>query len=220
MLFNDADEVSCRARATKCSRCRASFAPIRSAVRNRHVVPPLDRQLINPLSEQRTSEYLQSVFSSVKRLNEYLESRGLQFFHEIVDAIGGGAGRKEILHRYPQHFGQVEQRLVIHVRQAGFNFRDAASADVESRKLELGRKIGLRPPARLSVPAHLRTNVVFEAHVRSGLALFALRLCGCKAQPRRALDLAELDELRGVAPGQCIRSFVAEIRPFAHMVLR
>jgi hypothetical protein len=26
--FNDADEVSCRAGATKCSRCRASFAPI------------------------------------------------------------------------------------------------------------------------------------------------------------------------------------------------
>jgi len=27
--FNDADEVSCRAGAIKCSRCRASFAPIR-----------------------------------------------------------------------------------------------------------------------------------------------------------------------------------------------
>ena len=31
--FNDAYEVSCRARATKCSRCRASFAPIRAASR-------------------------------------------------------------------------------------------------------------------------------------------------------------------------------------------
>src|SRR6266481_4115661 len=29
--FNDADEVSCRAGAIKCSRCRASFAPIRIA---------------------------------------------------------------------------------------------------------------------------------------------------------------------------------------------
>ena len=29
--FNDADEVSCRAGAIKCSRCRASFAPIFSA---------------------------------------------------------------------------------------------------------------------------------------------------------------------------------------------
>src|SRR5438094_9069583 len=29
--FNDADEVSCRAGAIKCSRCRASFAPIRTA---------------------------------------------------------------------------------------------------------------------------------------------------------------------------------------------
>src|SRR5207244_4958617 len=31
LLFNDADEVSCRAGAIKCSRCRASFAPIRTA---------------------------------------------------------------------------------------------------------------------------------------------------------------------------------------------
>jgi hypothetical protein len=29
--FNDADEVSCRAGAIKCSRCRASFAPIHPA---------------------------------------------------------------------------------------------------------------------------------------------------------------------------------------------
>src|SRR5438552_11207355 len=28
LAFNDADEVSCRAGATECSRCRASFAPI------------------------------------------------------------------------------------------------------------------------------------------------------------------------------------------------
>ena len=33
LLFNDAYEVSCRAGATKCSRCRASFAPIRAASR-------------------------------------------------------------------------------------------------------------------------------------------------------------------------------------------
>src|SRR6266516_6938380 len=32
LLFNDADEVSCRAGAIKCSRCRASFAPIHSAL--------------------------------------------------------------------------------------------------------------------------------------------------------------------------------------------
>lgn len=31
--YNDADEVSCRARAIKCSRCRASFAPIESGSR-------------------------------------------------------------------------------------------------------------------------------------------------------------------------------------------
>src|SRR5207247_2754409 len=32
LSFNDADEVSCRAGAIKCSRCRASFAPIHSAL--------------------------------------------------------------------------------------------------------------------------------------------------------------------------------------------
>src|SRR5947208_14875274 len=34
-LFNDADEVSCRAGAIKCSRCRASFAPIHAALADR-----------------------------------------------------------------------------------------------------------------------------------------------------------------------------------------
>src|SRR5947208_7844107 len=33
--FNDADEVSCRAGAIKCSRCRASFAPIHTALADR-----------------------------------------------------------------------------------------------------------------------------------------------------------------------------------------
>src|SRR5947208_759042 len=31
--FNVADEVSCRGRAIKCVRCRASFAPIRASLR-------------------------------------------------------------------------------------------------------------------------------------------------------------------------------------------
>src|SRR5438067_603908 len=35
LLFNDADEVSCRAGAIKCSRCRASFAPIHTALADR-----------------------------------------------------------------------------------------------------------------------------------------------------------------------------------------
>jgi len=51
--FNAADEVSCRAGATKCSRCRASFAPIRSTTTERNLVPPLDRQLVAPLSETK-----------------------------------------------------------------------------------------------------------------------------------------------------------------------
>src|SRR5205823_5969550 len=51
--FNDADEVSCRVRAIKCSRCRASFAPIRTAFAGRNLVPPLDRSLADPLSETK-----------------------------------------------------------------------------------------------------------------------------------------------------------------------
>src|SRR5881396_4309354 len=51
--FNDADEVSCRAGAIKCSRCRASFAPIRTAFAERNLIPPLDRPLADPLSETK-----------------------------------------------------------------------------------------------------------------------------------------------------------------------
>src|SRR5439155_26376142 len=51
--FNDADEVSCRAGAIKCSRCRASFAPIRTAFAERNLVPPLDQPLADPLSETK-----------------------------------------------------------------------------------------------------------------------------------------------------------------------
>jgi len=46
----------------------------------------------------------------------------------------------------------------------------------------------------------------------STLALFGLRLGSFKTHARRALNLAKLDELRGAAPGQCIRGFVAEVR--------
>src|SRR6266487_1033012 len=51
--FNVADEVSCRAGAIKCSRCRASFAPIRTAFAERNLGPPLDRLLADPLSETK-----------------------------------------------------------------------------------------------------------------------------------------------------------------------
>src|SRR5438477_3563400 len=54
--FNDADEVSCRAGAIKCSRCRASFAPIRTAFAERNLDPPLDRPLADPLSETKNCE--------------------------------------------------------------------------------------------------------------------------------------------------------------------
>src|SRR4051812_3576913 len=41
--FNEADEVSCRAGAIKCSRCRTPFAPIQPAVAGRKLGPPLTR---------------------------------------------------------------------------------------------------------------------------------------------------------------------------------
>src|SRR4029453_7328212 len=54
LLFNDAGEVSCRAGAIKCSRCRASFAPIPLRIRGVEVgFPRWIRQLIVPLSETK-----------------------------------------------------------------------------------------------------------------------------------------------------------------------
>src|SRR5207248_9287080 len=47
--FNVADEVSCRAEAIKCSRCRASCAPIRYW----KLVSPLNRRLAGSLSETK-----------------------------------------------------------------------------------------------------------------------------------------------------------------------
>src|SRR6266700_5972861 len=66
LLFNVADEVSCRAGAIKCSRCRASFAPIRTAFAERNLVPPLDRPLGDPLSETKNWRNLQSGSLTVK----------------------------------------------------------------------------------------------------------------------------------------------------------
>ena len=69
LLFNDADEVSCRAGAIKCSRCRASFAPIRTAHAKRKLVPPLDRLLSDPLSETKNwwNHLIESIHSQARR---------------------------------------------------------------------------------------------------------------------------------------------------------
>src|SRR6266540_3268162 len=53
LLFNDADEVSCRAGAIKCSRCRASFAPIRTAFADGIWVPRWTGYSPIPLSETK-----------------------------------------------------------------------------------------------------------------------------------------------------------------------
>ena len=52
LLFNDADEVSCRAGAIKCSQCRALFAPIRSAFAP-GIGFPVEPTLADPLSETK-----------------------------------------------------------------------------------------------------------------------------------------------------------------------
>src|SRR6266567_5286307 len=51
--FNDADEVSCRAGAIKCSRCRASFAPIHPAFSDGIWFPRWIDNPADPLSETK-----------------------------------------------------------------------------------------------------------------------------------------------------------------------
>src|SRR5438874_7701565 len=51
--FNDTDEVSCRAGAIKCSRCRASFAPIHPAFSDRIWFPRWIDNPADPLSETK-----------------------------------------------------------------------------------------------------------------------------------------------------------------------
>jgi hypothetical protein len=88
-----------------------------------------------------------------------------------VDSVAWCAGREEILHRHLQHFSQVKQRLVVDVRQARFDFRDAAAADVETCQLQFRRKVGLRPAERITTTTDLRADVVFVAHVDVDSAL-------------------------------------------------
>ena len=78
--------------------------------------------------------------------------------------------------------------------------------------MQFSCEIGLRPTEAVSATSHLRADVVFVTHVDVDLALFGLRLGSFKTHARRALNLAKLDELGGAAPGQLIRSFVAEVR--------
>src|SRR5438105_3248901 len=63
--FNVADEVSCRAGAIKCSRCRASFAPICPELFRQRLVPPLNRLHPDPLSE--TKNYRKRLSGNFRR---------------------------------------------------------------------------------------------------------------------------------------------------------
>jgi hypothetical protein len=93
------------------------------------------------------------------------KSRGFKFLDEIVDSIARRSGRKEFLHLNFQHFGEIEQRFVVDVREPRFDLRDAASAYVKACDLQLRGKHGLRPAQSVATPPHLRANVVFIVHV-------------------------------------------------------
>ena len=69
LLFNDADEVSCRAGATKCSRCRASFAPIRNAFARGIWFPRWTAYSAGPLSETKnwSKHLIESIYSQTRR---------------------------------------------------------------------------------------------------------------------------------------------------------
>jgi hypothetical protein len=129
-----------------------------------------------------------------------------------VDAISWRSWREEFLHLNFQDFGEKEQRLVVDVRKACLDFRDAAATDVKTRELQFSRQIGLRPTEAVSATPHLRTDVVFVAHVDVLSALFGFRLCRFKADARRAFNLAKLDELSCAASGQRIGYLFAKIR--------
>jgi hypothetical protein len=46
------------------------------------------------------------------------------------------------LHGHFQNFGEIQQRFVVDVRETRFDLGNTASADIETGKLELGRKSG------------------------------------------------------------------------------
>ena len=49
------------------------------------------------------------------------KSRGLQLFHEVMNAISWRSRREEFLHLNFQDFGEIEQRLVVDVGQPRFD---------------------------------------------------------------------------------------------------
>jgi hypothetical protein len=66
--FNDADEVSCRAGAIKCSRCRASFAPIRAVFAHGIWFPRWIWLLAGPFSETKNwrNHLIESIHSQAR----------------------------------------------------------------------------------------------------------------------------------------------------------
>src|SRR5881227_4384918 len=69
LRFNDADEVSCRAGAIKCSRCRASFAPIHPAFSDGIWFPRWIDNPADPLSETKNCrKFLTSLTRSQVKL--------------------------------------------------------------------------------------------------------------------------------------------------------
>jgi len=58
-----------------------------------------------------------------------------------VDSIARRARRKKFLDRNFQYLGKIKKRLVVNVRETCLDLGNTAAADIETGKLELGRKI-------------------------------------------------------------------------------
>jgi len=71
------------------------------------------------------------------------ESRRFQLFHEIVDAILVFSAEK-FLHLDLEHFGEVEQRLIVSVRSACFDF-ETPLRPMSLRQFATWSRIGFRP---------------------------------------------------------------------------
>src|SRR5437763_1990396 len=100
--------------------------------------------------------------------------RCLQLLHEFVKAVSRRPLREKLLDLHLQNLREIDERFVVHVREARFDFGDAATADVEACDLQLRGEIRLRPAQRVATTANLRADVILVTHtvLRSCYAVF------------------------------------------------
>ena len=60
-----------------------------------------------------------------------------------MQALPAFAWREEFLHGYSEHLRKEDEGSVVHIADAGFDFRESASRDVEAGDLKLGRECAL-----------------------------------------------------------------------------